>query len=291
MGEDLSRIQLGLLTVAIIAAIIVGGVVLPKSSQARPTNELKNDESTTTFVEAGLPVEGGGELQQARSNASGLRVLFIGNSFIHRNDMVTTLSKLADGDDDNMPLFAVQWAPSKSTLAAAAVSPQVDELLHEVKWDYVVLQEFSKVPSFPDAQRRATMDPAVQKPHDKINAIGAQTRLFETWGYKDGNDIDAPNDTYDAMQQRLESGYNTVGAEQGIPVVAVGNTWRDVLRIDPQAPLWYSDGVHPSATGSFLAAEVFYKALTGKDPSASTYKQGGQLMPGATQTPQFWAGR
>jgi hypothetical protein len=222
--------------------------------------------SIARLAETPLPYEGGGALEKAKSKAPGLRVLFVGNSFIHRNNMVAMLNELSNRDRSKRNIFAVQFAPPESTLAQKVDSPAFNDLLHAVDWDVLVLQEQSKIPSFPDEQRRAQMDPAVRSLDEKIRTVGARTQLFMTWGYKDGDDVNVPGDTYEAMQLRLANGYTTVGREQHIPVVEIGLSWRDALREQPDASLWDTDGVHPSALGSYYTARLFYKALLEKNP-------------------------
>ncbi|HET9454234.1 MAG TPA: hypothetical protein VFO66_08130, partial [Gemmatimonadaceae bacterium] len=46
----------------------------------------------------------------------------------------------------------------------------------------------------------------------------------------------------------------------------VGDAWLEAWKLDPNAPLYADDGLHPSAAGSYLAALVMYAALYGKSP-------------------------
>jgi hypothetical protein len=56
-----------------------------------------------------------------------------------------------------------------------------------VRWDDVVLQEQSKIPSLPPAERTQQMDPATRTLNSLTNAAGARTLLFMTAGYEHGN--------------------------------------------------------------------------------------------------------
>ena len=59
-----------------------------------------------------------------------------------------------------------------------------------------------------------------------------------------------------------------------------GTAWQEAWARDASLVLYEADGLHPSATGSFLAALVMYEKLTGKDARAlpaQAYADGGPL--------------
>ena len=95
-----------------------------------------------------------------------------------------------------------------------------------------------------------------------------------TWGYAFGDRWNEPHDTYTAMQSRLADGYSKLGAELGARVAPVGLVWAEALRRRPSLDLWAGDGKHPSLLGSYLAACVFYGALTGRDAARSRFQAG-----------------
>ena len=103
---------------------------------------------------------------------------------------------------------------------------------------------------------------------------GARTLLFMTWGYRLGDRHNRPEDTFLAMQERLEQGYSELGAELPASVAPAGLAWAEALRERPGLDLWDFDGRHPNEAGSYLAACVFYKVLTGRDPRRSTFTAG-----------------
>jgi hypothetical protein len=97
--------------------------------------------------------------------------------------------------------------------------------------------------------------------------------LFMTWGYKHGF-RQVSGDTFEAMQARVAKGYEDLGKRLGAAVVPVGLTWAQAIRRRPDLNLWESDGQHPTKLGSYLAACVFYAALTHRDPRDSTFNAG-----------------
>ena len=54
----------------------------------------------------------------------------------------------------------------------------------------------------------------------------------------------------------------------------VGLAWSAALRDQSDIDLWKRDGRHPTKAGSYLAACVFYRELTGRDPLGSDYTAG-----------------
>jgi hypothetical protein len=76
------------------------------------------------------------------------------------------------------------------------------------------------------------------------------------------------------MQARLADGYFDLGEELSATVAPVGLAWAKALQYEPELDLWASDGRHPSASGSYLAACVFYALLSGRDPAGSNFTAG-----------------
>ena len=108
----------------------------------------------------------------------------------------------------------------------------------------------------------------------KIGAAGARPLLFLTWGYRNGDRRNLPDDTFAAMQTRLYSGYWDAARSTGAAIAPVGLAWSEAVASRPQLDLWASDGKHPSRLGSYLAACVFYATLTGRSPVGDTFTDG-----------------
>lgn len=213
-----------------------------------------------------------GDVALATSGRPGLRVLFVGNSLTYENSMPSLVQRLAAADDGARPIFTVQYVAGGWTLSEAARDRPLAGLLGR-RWDFVVLQEQSQVPALPRAHLRE-FAPAARSLHARIRAGGARTVLFMTWGYEDGDPANYAGDSYAAMQLRLAGAYEAVGAQLPAHVAPVGLAWAEARRRDPQLDLWARDGVHPSRLGSYLAACVFYKTLTGRDPRGSRFHAG-----------------
>jgi hypothetical protein len=220
-----------------------------------------------------------GDIALARSDQPGIRVLFVGNSFTFQNSLPALVRDLAAGDPGARPIFSVEYAAPGWSLNQADEDDGLGKLLHEVRWDVVVLQEKSWVLSLREEQWRRETFPAARDLRDKISAVGARTVLFMTWGYVRGDRRDEPHDTYAAMQARLADGYSRLGSELGTQVAPAGLAWAEALRREPRLDLWAGDGQHPGRLGSYLAACVFYAMLSGREPAQSRFRAGIQPAP------------
>jgi hypothetical protein len=212
-----------------------------------------------------------GDIELARGDRAGLRVLFVGNSFTFRNSMPALVHELADADSGAPPIFAVQYTAPRWSLEKASEDDGLEVLLEDVHWNVVVLQEKSWFLALPAERRRKATYPFARALQREIAVAGARTMLFMTWGYKDGDRWNWRGDYYDAMQARLAEGYSELAGELSAEIVPVGLAWVEALRRQPGIDLWADDGKHPSRLGSYLAACVFYAILSGRDPAASDF--------------------
>ena len=215
-----------------------------------------------------------GDIALARSERAGLRVLFVGNSFTFYNSMPALVHGLAEADDGARPLFAVEYTAPNWNLQKASRNDGLVDVLGEARWDYVVLQDNSQFLALGPDWRRREVYPFARELQREVALAGSHTVLFMTWGYKKGDSRNFPGDTFEAMQGRLQEGYADLGAELFAPVVPVGLAWAEALRRQPGLDLWAGDGRHPNASGSYLAACVFYAMLADRDPTGSTFTAG-----------------
>jgi hypothetical protein len=204
-------------------------------------------------------------MRLASSNRPGLRVLFIGNSFTAQNSLVAMVTQMAETNRSRpRPVFAVEYDPGGSKLEDAAASPDLARVLAGARWNVVVLQEQSQGPAVPDWYPTHTI-PALASLTTRIRRDGATPLLFETWGYRDGDQVNGSNN-YAMMQASLQDGYAQIASSQHIGVAPVGDAWAMALGQQPSLPLWASDGHHPSLEGSYLAAAVLTTMLDTYDP-------------------------
>lgn len=194
------------------------------------------------------------------------RVLFIGNSYTQVNDLPTTFAKLADSGGHRVDAQMV--APGGETLAQHAASSDTIDKINSSKWDYVVLQEQSQIPSVKQS-RDDQMYPAARTLVQKIRDDGAMPIFFSTWAHSNGYPENGL--TYEGMQYEIDVAYLGIAQELNAPVAPVGDAWFTTNRQHPEIALWQADGSHPTEQGTYLAAAVFYAVIFRESPEGLSY--------------------
>jgi hypothetical protein len=231
--------------------------------------------------------------------AEDARIVMMGNSYTAQNALHELV---ADSLEATVPSFGEVYAKALtrggSTLAyhaAQSDGSSGDTAWREAlvsgaeagSWDWVVLQDQSQVPGFPEtnADWQASRDGAMVL-DALIEAGGAETVFLLTWGRRDG---DATNPArypdFSTMQEHLTEGYlayaEACGAD-GRPawVIPAGHAFAAVhasVLAAGQDPLvgetaftslYAEDGSHPSPAGSWLASLTAAAALTGRSVSS-----------------------
>ncbi len=147
-------------------------------------------------------------------------------------------------------------------------------------WDYVVLQEQSQRPSFPDNQVNVEVFPYARVLDSLIRAANpcTETVFYMTWGRKNGDAGNCqfwpPVCTYEGMDSLLRLRYEQMAQQNDALVSPVGVVWRHIRQNFPDIELYQADESHPSVAGSYAAACTFYTILFRKDPSLGTYDAG-----------------
>jgi len=232
-------------------------------------------------VLAGAPSSAQRELQKRVHSADTLRVLFIGNSYSFK--IPKQFAKIAKAEGKKVEVE--QSTRGGWTLKRHSHSDKTLGKIREGKWDIVVLQEQSQIPSLPEDVRQKNMKAAAQKLVEEVRKVGAVPVFFLTWGRKVGDRDHAkifPNDTYQAMQKRLNHGYAAASQETGgVWVVPVGQVWSSVRAAKFAGDLYAKDGSHPSVLGNYLGGCVFYASFYNEP-----VKKAGSKPPGAKKLAQ-----
>ena len=190
------------------------------------------------------------------------RVLFIGNSFTYENDLPATFTALAQSGGHRV--VTAMLADGGATLADHVASADTAATLTGSRWDVVVLQEQSEIPSVAQF-RQQQMYPAARSLVQQVEAVRARPMLFMTWAHQAGwPENGLPG--FAAMQDQIDLGYRTIAVELGVPMAPVGPAWLELAHASPALSLFQADGVHPNAAGTYLAACVFYLTLFRQSP-------------------------
>ncbi len=85
------------------------------------------------------------------SESQNIKALFIGNSYTASNNLLAIINQLALSVGDTLE-HSSNTPPGGYTFQQHCSNTTTINLIEEAKWDFVVLQEQSQLPSFPDNQ-------------------------------------------------------------------------------------------------------------------------------------------
>lgn len=176
-----------------------------------------------------------------------LQVLFIGNSYTYVNNLPAMLSTMADSRESPRSVRTKMVVAPAATLQLLWEKGEAVNAIRETKWDFVVLQEQSVLPTV-EPERMRTY---ARKFDDVIRGSGARTILFLTWARRGKP----------AMQPELDSAYLNLARDLKSLVAPVGPAWQIALATEPSIHLYMEDGSHPTTLGTYLAACTFFRVI------------------------------
>lgn len=197
-------------------------------------------------------------------------VLFIGNSYTSVNNLPLMVKNQAESVGDEL-IFDVN-APGGYRLLQHATNALTLEKIHAAEWDYVVLQEQSQLPAFPEFQKLTELYPYAQALVDTIRAAHSCTEpmFYMTWGRENGDPVNCPNApwfcTYESMDDSIRATYMHMAEMYQTELAPAGAVWRYLRENHPEIQLYSGDGSHPSVAGTYAAGCAFYATIFKKDP-------------------------
>lgn len=203
--------------------------------------------------------------QKAQAQVNPMNVLFIGNSYTHMNKMPELFEKMATSK--GIKINVEMDAKSNHTFKMHSERPELFEHIKEKRWDYVVIQGFSRELSFPNGVIDTASIPYFNKIVDSIYYSNPCTNilLYMTWGYKDGFKEREDINTNEKMLDSVRRGYKYLSDLYDIPIVPVGDIFKAVST-GSQINLYADDQQHPTLQGSYLIASAFYSAIFKSSP-------------------------
>ncbi|MFT6982010.1 MAG: hypothetical protein ACJAUD_000777 [Crocinitomicaceae bacterium] len=190
-----------------------------------------------------------------------MNVLFIGNSYTHMNKMPKIFEKIAQsrGVDINVEMSA----ESSHTFNMHSKREAMFQTIKSEKWDYVVLQGFSRELSESRSYIDTASVPYIGIILDSIynNNPCTNVLLYMTWGYMNGFSEREELNSNESMSDSIRVGYEYISELFNLPIVPVGPVWRDFRASNNEIELYHSDSAHPSSYGSYMIACSFYSAL------------------------------
>ena len=213
-----------------------------------------------------------------------MNILFIGNSYTYFFDLPSLFADLcrANGHDVRVDSVTAGGRELHECLTefhsdlnvGDPLGKKISELLEEVEYDVLILQEQSCLPYhnpelfFAGAVGLSTI-------------IGAwRTILYATWGRMDGSeDLDYFGWTRLSMTQGLYDSYCHAAQLVHGEVSPVGLCFAALVESHPEINLYDPDKSHPSYAGTCVAALSHYKTVFGEMPAdVSALKLDGETV-------------
>ena len=192
----------------------------------------------------------------ARGDEPRARVLLIGNSLTYANDLPGMIERLSSGRVDceavAYPDFGLEEHWRKGDALAA---------IRRGGWTHVVLQQGPS--SLPESRRMLVQ--YARRFAREIRREKAEVVLYGVWPAANRRQFfDAVTTSYAAAAKAADG-----------TLVPVGDGWQAAWARDATLPLYGPDGFHPSPLGTYLAALMIARHVTGEVPSGSPAGLGG----------------
>lgn len=204
-----------------------------------------------------------------------LRVLMIGNSYSAVNNLPQVLRQMSAAGSHPIDIYSS--VPGGSSLQTHLTNSATLNLIQQGNWDFVVLQEQSQIPAFPDGQVAEEFYPPAKSLDSLIHVFSpcAKTVFYMTWGYKYGDSGNCPFFppicTYEGMDSLLRLRYTNIADSTSAIISPVGPLWHYLRDNAPGIELYQSDNSHPTTAGTFAAACSFYSIFFGENPQNNSY--------------------
>jgi len=194
------------------------------------------------------------------TDSDAVKILFIGNSYTHMNEMPKIVQKMAD--NANRDVIVEYNTQSDGSFRVHSERPDMYEAISKRNWDYVILQGFSRELSHSKAHIDTATVPFINKIVNAVyeNNQCSQVLFYMTWGYENGYGEREEVNTYNKMADRIANGYEYLSNLYDSPTVPVGLVWKEIKKLN-KMDLYAPDRAHPSKIGSYLIANTFYQAI------------------------------
>jgi hypothetical protein len=230
-------------------SIVVGLIILALVMVTGAGCKISNDNNSQ------------GEPEEEEVDPNAPKVLFIGSSYLAINNFRGIFRDLvkAGGKSLNVHNRFVQGV----YLSYHSGNPETINLIYSEQWDYVILQGGCHFISKPKWHEEIL--PFIERLNEMIkdNCEDTKTVYLMPWAYSDGLTwAVGEGDTYEEMSQNILNESTKFAHEIDIIVAPVGWTWFNVTTSDEYyINLYQDDYNHPSISGTYLTACVFYVTI------------------------------
>ena len=199
------------------------------------------------FFAAGLGLPADSAVDPA---ARSLRVLFIGNSLTYFNDLPAMLEALAKAGGQPVLSWKGVLIPGAS-LEDQWRGGEARRAIAREKWDFVVLQQGPSA----SPEGRTMLLGYSDRFARAIRAAGGRPAIYMVW----------PSSSRTSDFDDVSQSYRLAARQVDGLLFPVGEAWRLAAKRHTKMDL-YSDDLHPTPAGSYLAALVMYQQLYGESP-------------------------
>jgi hypothetical protein len=180
----------------------------------------------------------------------GRRALFIGNSYTYYADIPGLVQAMADSAGGDKIAVETVAGPDMALVDHWKEGTAKREIA-EGGWEWVVLQQGpSSVQVNRDSLRTLTQMFGVE-----ISKVSAKAALLSAW----------PSATRMQDFDRAIESYALAASDVSGILLPVASSWKKAWEADASLQM-YSDGLHPSAIGAYLAAATIYSKLLSRTP-------------------------
>ena len=184
-----------------------------------------------------------------------MRILMLGNSLTAANDLPAAVGRLLGPGAEVRAHTRGGARLAEQLNSSTRLGAATQAALAQGGWDVVTLQEASSGA----VRTKAAFLRSASALCAQVRGTGAVPVLVATWGYRPGDERLARLGLASEKMARAisEACHEVADVCEGALVADVGIRWAELG--SPEG-LWAADGVHPSAEGSRVAAEVLAEA-------------------------------
>lgn len=200
------------------------------------------------------------------------KVLFIGNSFTHYNDLDIVSQEI--GRSAGLDISCDRVAISAHHLYEYADDNDegaklINEKLNNNSYTHIILQEHS---TYPVSNYNSFLNGATALVNKiKAKAPDSEIRLYQTWGFE--NMVGNYGSSIAECENRLCEAYKNVAKALDIKIHYVGKAFTKWLETNSSISPYYSgDNKHPSFLGTYLAGLMHVVSLSGVNLDKVTYQ-------------------
>jgi hypothetical protein len=205
------------------------------------------------------------------SQAAEKKILMLGNSYT-----AGTVRYIKTAFKQAAPEYSItSVTPGGKDLRYHLTSDASLGKIKSEKWDLLIIQGQSL-----EAAASAKHTENFQKMATGLAALAKEqgiprVMVFQTWGRRDGHKgLKNVYPDFETMSKKVTQQYEIAAKNNGMEIAPVGAAFAVIHKDHNELfrGLYRNDGSHPSPQAGYLAACVFYGAITGKSPETIVWQ-------------------